>query len=380
MQQRKVSPHTSQVLKQTPTERAAIVIGMLVSEDPFIAEQILRSLDPRVLARIFASLKKLPALDGDTVDQVLGEFLDLVRSSKGASSANSNSNREAILNRLEQKLLSNRPRGAAANHSGQQRSNRERDDNSVYLSEINTSRQIQSLQQLLESIDAEILLDFANKESLPAVCLALSMAPSETAANVLRRTKTERATELILGISQLNEVTDVAIDTLIESIEALQAQHRRTVRLGGFENGTARVVSLLSALEPSKREALIERLATMPEAAPQQLAASVRKSLVTMQHLAKLLPRDLSLVLAQTRDGALALALVNQPEPIIQKLLAALSTRRRECVQEELLQLDKQRGRIRLADVVSAQEGLVNTAHQLKESNKIVFPWDEQMI
>jgi flagellar motor switch protein FliG len=377
MQQRKVSAHTSQVLKQTPTERAAIVIGMLVSEDPLIAEQILRSLDPLVLARIFASLKKLPALDGGTVDQVLGEFLDLVRSSKGASSANSNSNREAILNRLEQKLLANRN---LANRSEKKGTSQQADETSAYLSEINSSRQIQSLQQLLESIDAEVLLDFANKESPAALCLALSMAPSETAANVLRKLKTERATELILGISQLNQVTSVAIEALIESIEALQAQHRRSVRLGGFENGTARVVSLLSALEPSKREALIERLATMPEAAPQQLAASVRKSLVTMQHLARLLPRDLGLVLAQTRDGALALALVNQPEALKLALLAALSTRRRECVQEELLQLEKQRGRIRLADVVSAQEGLVNIALQLKNANTIVFPWDERLI
>jgi flagellar motor switch protein FliG len=377
MQQRKVSPHTSQVLKQTPTERAAIVIGMLVSEDPLIAEQILRSLDPRVLARIFASLKKLPALDGDTVDQVLGEFLDLVRSSKGASSTNSISNREAILNRLEQKLLANRN---PANRSENKGTSQQADETSAYLSEINSSRQIQSLQQLLESIDAEVLLDFANKESQSAVCLALSMAPSETAANVLRKLKTERATELILGISQLNQVTGVAIEALIESIEALQAQHRRSVRLGGFENGTARVVSLLSALEPSKREALIERLATMPEAAPQQLAASVRKSLVTMEHLAKLLPRDLGLVLAQTRDGALALALMNQPEALKVAFLAALSTRRRECVQEELLQLEQQRGRIRLADVVSAQEGLVNIALQLKNANTIVFPWDEKLV
>lgn len=378
MQQRKVSPHTSQVLKQTPTERAAIVIGMLVSEDPLIAEQILRSLDPRVLARIFTSLKKLPALDGDTVDQVLGEFLDLVRSAKGGSTSFSVSNREAILNRLENKLLENRP-ATKPGDLGNRGSSAESDANALFLDEIQSSRQIQRLKALLETVDSEVLIAFANQESQPAVCLALSLAPSEIAASLLRRMKTDRAADLVLGISQLNQVTEVAIDALIESIEALKAQHHRSVRLG-FENGTARVVSLLSALEPSKREALIERLAKMPAAAPQQLAASVRKSLVTMEHLAKLLPRDLGLVLAQARDGALALALINQPEPLRASLLGALSSRRRDCVQEEILQLEKQKGRIRLADVLSAQEGLVNTALQLKESNKIMFPWDEQLI
>jgi flagellar motor switch protein FliG len=96
--------------------------------------------------------------------------------------------------------------------------------------------------------------------------------------------------------------------------------------------------------------------------------------------VSRLLPRDLGLVLSALKETDIALALITQSEDLRERMGAALSQRRRECLQEELLSLASKRGQIRRRDVENATGIIINTAITMHGESKIVFPWEEEMV
>jgi flagellar motor switch protein FliG len=245
---------------------------------------------------------------------------------------------------------------------------------------------LEGISTLFGTIDLRLLVPFLQRESASVAALALALAPRDISVQLLRQLGTESGARILHALAQTETATPAALDALREALEELREESLSHIRLGRGLVGSERVAELLSGLDVGTRNAILAKLENgdRPEGthagAARSLATAVRKKLVTSLQLATLATKDLALVLAQLSDKEIALALLLEPDSVKEKILCGLSSKRRAEVCEELELLGKRRGSIRKLDVEAAAEKLVAAAQELRDTGRIVFPWEEALV
>lgn len=132
--------------------------------------------------------------------------------------------------------------------------------------------------------------------------------------------------------------------------------------------GVQAVADLLNELDKETSKNLLARL----EERNAPLSAAIRKKLFSFEDLNRLQPADLQRVLREVDSANLAVAMKSASETLRGRIYAAISKRAAESLKEELEML----GSVRLKEVETAQDAIIQVVRRLEEEGQVSLESD----
>jgi flagellar motor switch protein FliG len=128
------------------------------------------------------------------------------------------------------------------------------------------------------------------------------------------------------------------------------------------------VADLLNQLDKETSKNLLARL----EERNATLSSAIRKKLFSFEDLLRLQPADLQRVLREVDSANLAVSMKNASESLRDKIYGAISKRAAESLKDEVQLL----GPVRLKDIETAQEAIIQVVRRLEEEGQIALETD----
>lgn len=170
-------------------------------------------------------------------------------------------------------------------------------------------------------------------------------------------------------IERLGTIESTSLELVGKIARSLGKHFDSKVRPAFHRSGGVRAVAdLLNQLEKDMSKNLLARL----EERNAQLGAAIRKKLFSFEDLGRLQPADLQRVLREVDSSSLAVSMKSASESLREKFYAAISKRAAESLREEIEML----GPVRLKDVESAQDAIIQVVRRLEEEGQITLESD----
>jgi flagellar motor switch protein FliG len=223
----------------------------------------------------------------------------------------------------------------------------------------------------------EVIKDISEMEGRQIYNLVKSEQP-QTISFLLSYLDTEKATEVFTLLSpelreevveRLGTIESTSLDLVSKIVRSLGKHFDSKVRPSFHRSGGVRAVAdLLNQLDKEMSKNLLARL----EERNAQLGAAIRKKMFSFEDLNRLEAADLQRVLREVDSANLAVSMKSASESIREKIYASISKRAAESLREEIDLL----GPVRLKDVETAQDAIIQVVRRLEEEGSITLDND----
>lgn len=220
----------------------------------------------------------------------------------------------------------------------------------------------------------EVIKDISEMEGRQIYNLIKAEQP-QTISFLLSYLDTAKATEVFTLLSpelreevveRLGTIESTSPDLVAKIVRSLGRHFDPKVRPAFHRSGGVRVVAdLLNQLDKESSKNLLARL----EERNAQLGAAIRKKMFSFEDLNRLLASDLQRVLREVDSANLAVSMKSASEGIREKIYASISKRAAESLRDEISLL----GPIRLKDVETAQDAIIQVVRRLEEEGAITL-------
>jgi flagellar motor switch protein FliG len=171
-------------------------------------------------------------------------------------------------------------------------------------------------------------------------------------------------------IERLGTIESTSID-LVSKIVRNLSRHldHKTTQSYHHSGGVRAVADLLNNLEKELSKSLLARV----EERNAQLGSAIRRKLFSFDDIRRLQSADLQRVLREVDSSHLAVAMKSATEAVREAIYGAISKRAAEALREEISML----GPVRLKDVETAQDSIIQVVRRLEEEGAISLGGDE---
>lgn len=227
------------------------------------------------------------------------------------------------------------------------------------LSVLDGSRTLEAL----ELVDSRTLANFLVNEHPQTVALILAHLDSNKKCDVLRRLPEAIQTEVVLRIANLDFISP----SLIAQVDEVLKQELAT--LGSIDTqqlgGVQPIAEMLNVMDKTSEQNIMARV----EEKDPQLAEEIRKLMFVFEDIVFIDDRGMQTLLKEVDNAKLVVALKTAPEEIKDKIFRNISKRAADLLREDLESM----GPVRLSDVETAQQEIVNVAKRLESEGKIII-------
>ena len=332
-------PAGASMFNEEGLKKAAV---LLMSMPTKMAARVLGQLPPRAIEAISIMIAQTDSFGGDEQEVVIAEFLTSKASSIYASTGGLERAKELIkeaLGRDAGELLGN-------------------------------------LQQTIESmpfgfikkVDSQTLLQFIGDEHPQTIALLLSHVPSNYASEVMSGLDPEKQLEVIRRIATMGRTSPDAVAELEFGLE---------MRLSSMVNqshsntgGVASVAEILNVAERSVERNIMESLGRDDP----ELSDEIRRLMFVFEDISKLGDRDIQSLLKNVETSRWAMSLKGASQTLQDKVMKNMSTRAAENLREEMEYL----GSVRISEVESVQQKIVDIVRHLEDTGEISRPTGEE--
>lgn len=217
--------------------------------------------------------------------------------------------------------------------------------------------------EALELVDPRTLSNFLVNEHPQTIALILAHLEANRKCDVLKRLPEAIQTEVVLRISNLDYITP----TLIAQLDEVLKQELAT--LGSIDTqqlgGVPPIAEMLNVMDKNSEQNIMARV----EEKDPQLAEEIRKLMFVFEDIIFIDDRGMQMLLKEVPNDKLVMAMKTAPDEIKEKIFRNISKRASDLLKEDLDAM----GPIRLSDVESAQQEIVNVAKRLEAEGKIVI-------
>ncbi|MEK9552207.1 MAG: flagellar motor switch protein FliG [Alphaproteobacteria bacterium] len=317
------------------TQKSAILM-MLIGEDE--ASEILRNLSPREVQHLGTAMYSVQGLDQDTVNQVLDEFLAIIKEQTslglGAGNYIRNVMTRALGDEKAESVLSR-------------------------ITPTNTERPIEILDWMDANSIAELIID----EHPQIIALVISSLDFGLGADVLGQLPEEQQADVIARIATLQTVQPEALREL-EIV--MQRKFKANTSLRASQVGG---VGAAAKIMNFTKQAMEARIMGALKDDDEDLMIAIQESMFVFDNLIMSDDKSLQTLLRSVDTEDMVLALKGADEPLRDKLFSCMSSRAAANLQDEMEAL----GPVRLTEVQEAQKRIINVARRMSDEGSIVL-------
>lgn len=228
------------------------------------------------------------------------------------------------------------------------------------LLEYITGARKEPIHQIIQDVPEKILNAFVTAEHPQTVSFLLTKMNPDQAAQVLQTMNEETQTDILLRISNLNNVKGDVVD---EVREVLRSQLRTA---GADEEevvGPKSAADILNFVDRNNEERILTEIEEMyPD-----MAEQIRNLMFTFEDCKNIDDKGIQTVLKEVPRDQLVMALKTASEDLRELLFRNVSKRAAEMIIEDLEAL----GPVKVKDVEKAQQGIVDIVRRLEAEGKI---------
>ena len=215
----------------------------------------------------------------------------------------------------------------------------------------------------LRKADAENLLTFIKDEHPQTIAVIMAHMPASKGSEILSGLSPKVQMEVVRRICKMEQTNPEAIKAVEEGLESrvsafVSVEQEET---GGIES----VADMLNLCDRATEKGILENL----EEEDPDLVEQIRKLMFVFEDVLSVDDRGIQQVLKEVDNEELAVALKAASEELKTKIFGNMSDRAAEMVQDEMEFM----GPVRVADVESAQQRIVDVVRRLEESGEIVI-------
>ena len=319
----------------TGTQKSAILI-MLIGEEE--AAEILKNLSPREVQHLGSAMYSVQGLGQDLVNQVLDEFLAIIKeqTSLGLGAGN------YIRNVLTKALGDDKAQSV--------------------LTRITPTSQERPI-EILDWMDARSIAELVVDEHPQIIALVMSYLDAGLASDVLLSLPDELQPDVVYRVATLETVQPEA---LRELEDVMQRKFKSNATLRASQVGGVKAAAQIMNFTKQDTEALIMEVIGEED---RNLMQAIQESMFVFDNLLDSDDKSLQTLLRNVETEDLVLALKGADEPLRDKLFSCMSSRAAANLADEMEAL----GPVRLTEVQDAQKRIINIARTMSDEGTIVL-------
>lgn len=215
----------------------------------------------------------------------------------------------------------------------------------------------------LSNFNPHILANLLMTEHPQTIALILVNMKYQTAAEIIRLLPENIQGEVIIRISDLDDVPNDIVNEVHEVVDEMLSDmgNETAANQGGIDAAA----EILNNLDHQTENAIFEKIEAMRE----ELADEIRQKMFVFSDLVTLDDRSIRALLKEISNDELILALKTSSEDLSEKIFSNVSQRAAEMMKEDMEVM----GPVKLKDVEQAQLNIVKTARRLEEEGKIIL-------
>jgi flagellar motor switch protein FliG len=319
----------------TGTQKSAILM-MLIGEEE--AAEILKNLSPREVQHLGSAMYSVQGLGQDLVNQVLDEFLAIIKeqTSLGLGAGN------YIRNVLTKALGDDKAQSV--------------------LTRITPTSQERPI-EILDWMDARSIAELVVDEHPQIIALVMSYLDAGLASDVLLSLPDELQPDVVYRVATLETVQPEA---LRELEDVMQRKFKSNATLRASQVGGVKAAAQIMNFTKQDTEALIMEVIGEED---RNLMQAIQESMFVFDNLLESDDKSLQTLLRNVETEDLVLALKGADEPLRDKLFSCMSSRAAANLADEMEAL----GPVRLTEVQDAQKRIINIARTMSDEGTIVL-------
>ena len=312
------------------------ILMMLIGEEE--AAEILKNLSPREVQHLGAAMYSVQGLGQDLVNQVLDEFLSIIKeqTSLGLGAGN------YIRNVLTKALGDDKAQSV--------------------LTRITPTSQERPI-EILDWMDARSIAELVVDEHPQIIALVMSYLDAGLASDVLLSLPDELQPDVVYRVATLETVQPEA---LRELEDVMQRKFKSNATLRASQVGGVKAAAQVMSVTKQDTEALIMEVIGEED---RNLMQAIQESMFVFDNLLDSDDKSIQTLLRNVETEDLVLALKGADEPLRDKLLSCMSSRAAANLQDEMEAL----GPVRLTEVQDAQKRIINIARTMSDEGTIVL-------
>ncbi len=317
------------------TQKCAILMMLLGEEE---AAEILRNLGPKEVQQLGKEMYSVAGLDQDTVNQVLDEFLAIIKTQTDLGMGSSN----YIRNVMTKALGENKAQSV--------------------LGRITPTESDKPI-EILDWMDARSVNELISDEHPQIMALVISYLEPGVAADVLVMLPEEIQADIIHRIATLETVQPDALNEL-ERVMQLKFKTNTSLRASSV-GGVKAAAGIMNFTKQNMEGRIIKSLGEKDRL----LAKEIQESMFTFDTLILMDDRSMQTLLRNVEQEVLIIALKGTDDELKEKIFSSMSQRAAANIQDEMEVL----GPLRLTEVQEAQKAIINVARTMSDEGTIVL-------
>jgi flagellar motor switch protein FliG len=215
----------------------------------------------------------------------------------------------------------------------------------------------------ISEMEGRQIFNLVKHEQPQTISFLLSYLDSAKSAEVFALLGPELREEVI---ERLGTIESTSLELVSKIARSLGKHYDSKVRPAFHRSGGVRsVADLLNQLDKEMSKNLLARL----EERNATLSAAIRNKLFSFEDLNRLQAADLQRVLREVDSSNLAIAMKSASEALRERIYSSISKRAAESLKDELQML----GPVRLKDVETAQDAIIQVVRRLEEEGQITL-------
>jgi flagellar motor switch protein FliG len=215
----------------------------------------------------------------------------------------------------------------------------------------------------LQKAESENLLTFIQDEHPQTIALILAHLPAQKASEILVGLPSQKQVEVVKRVANMEQTNPEVIKEVERGLEHRLSDivSQTFEKAGGVET----VAEILNLADRSTEKGIMEGL----EAEDPDLVEQIRRLMFVFEDILLVNDKGIQSVLKEVDNEELALALKTASDELRQKIFKNMSERAAQLIQEDMQYM----GPVRVSDVESAQQKIVDVVRRLEDAGEIII-------
>src|SRR5262245_11057904 len=311
---------------------------LLLAVGPDRAALVLRSLSPKQVEEVTRELASLGRVPRELQSQVVDEFYASTIAGQYVNEGNLDYAKELLQQSLDPKAAER------------------------MLGQIQTQVQ-RSPFSFLQRAESENLMTFIQDEHPQTIALILCHLPHHKASEIMGALPMQKQIEVIKRVANMEQTNPEVIREVEKGLESrLSSMLVQSMEKAG---GVETVAEILNLTDRATEKQIMEGL----EAEDPDLVEQIRRLMFVFEDILKVNDKGIQAVLKEVDNSELSLALKTASPDLQEKIFKNMSERAAQLIKEDMQYM----GPVRVSDVESAQQRVVDIVRRLEEAGEVVI-------